>query len=134
MGRRVERTRNGGTWTEAQFWGRIRSALRRISMYYKPIQDAKNRARKTVKGKRWKYEYQCASCKKWFKAKEVEVDHLIPAGSLRSSDDLKGFVERLFCEDPNSYQVLCKSKKNSLGKITKQGCHNKKTQSKTPTV
>lgn len=126
MAKKVVKTRNLNTWTEAQFWGRIRSALRRVSMYYKPIQEAKNRARKTVTGKRHKFEYQCASCKKWYVAKEINVDHKIPAGSLRNADDLKGFVERLFCENPDGYQILCKTKKTK-NKITHYGCHDKKT-------
>ena len=120
MGRRVERTRNGGTWSESQYWGRIRSSLRKLSMYWKPIQEARNRAKRPYKGanKRQKWEFQCASCRKWFPQKSINVDHVIPAGSLRSGDDLKGFVERLFCEDVDSFQVLCKS------------CHSNKTHKK----
>lgn len=84
-------------------------------MYYKPIQEAKNKSRKSVKNKRHKFEYKCAKCNGWFVSKEVQVDHIIPAGALNKAEDLKGFVERLFCEDVNGYQVLCK------------GCHNNKT-------
>jgi len=126
MGRRVKRTRNLETWTESQYWGRIRSSLRRMSMYWKPLNEAKKRARKSVKGKRHKYEYQCAMCNNWFKSNEVQVDHIIEAGSLKSSDDLKGFVDRLFCEDVDGFQVLCKNKKVN-GKIVKHGCHHNKT-------
>jgi len=107
---RVKRTRNLGTWTEAQFFSRIRSALRKLSMYWKPIQEARKRARRPYKGKnkRQKWEFQCAECKGWFPQKQINVDHIVPVGSLRSSDDLKGFVERLFCEDVDGYKVLCK--------------------------
>lgn len=119
MGRRVERTRNFNTWTEAQFWSRIRSALRRISMYWKPAQEAKNRRRRTVKGKRHKFEYQCEECNGWFVSKSVEIDHIEDVGSLRCSEDLKGFVDRLFPEDLNAYQILCKDK-----------CHRNKTNTK----
>lgn len=106
----VKKTRNLNTWTESQFWGRIRSALRRLSMYWKPAQEAKTRARRPYKGtnKRVKWEYQCNSCKKWYKGNQVDIDHIIEAGSLKCSDDLKGFVERLFIEDVDGYQVLCK--------------------------
>jgi len=34
------------------------------------------------------------------------VDHVRPAGALRSFDDLPGFVARLFCEK-EGLQVLC---------------------------
>lgn len=39
--------------------------------------------------------------------RNIEVDHIIPCGILRSSDDLKGFVERLFCE-ADGLVVMCK--------------------------
>jgi 5-methylcytosine-specific restriction endonuclease McrA len=53
---------------------------------------------------------------------KINVDHRIPAGTLRCADDLPGFVERLFCEVDN-LQVLCTT------------CHDRKTQNeKTKTV
>lgn len=112
---RVPKTRNAGTMTEAAFWSMIRSALRKRSMYWKPINNAKNEAKRPYKGDnpRLKWEYQCKKCKKWFPAKNIEIDHIKEVGSLKSGDDLKGFVERLFAE--NGFQVLCKK------------CHNKKT-------
>ena len=45
----------------------------------------------------------------------ISVDHIIPAGSLRSAEDLKGFVERLFVEI-DGLQCLC------------DDCHSVKTQ------
>ena len=57
--------------------------------------------------KRTKWEYQCNECNNWFKTKDVEVDHIESAGSLKSYDDLAGFCERLFCEEEN-LQVVCK--------------------------
>lgn len=112
---RIARTRNNGSQTEAAFWGWIRSALRQRSRYWKPIQECKKLARRAYKGTgKQKFEYQCNLCKKWWADKEIEVDHIDEAGSLKSGDDLKGFVERLFCE-VDGLQLLCK------------GCHNKKT-------
>ena len=115
MGKRVERTRNAGTETEAAFWSRIRSALRRANRFWKPIKNTELAARREYQGenKRQKWEYQCAHCKGWFTRKEVEVDHIIPAGSLRCYEDLAPFVQKLFAEE--GYQVLCKS------------CHTEKT-------
>jgi 5-methylcytosine-specific restriction endonuclease McrA len=114
---RVVKTRNANTMSESAFWSFIRSALRQKSRWWKPISQAKAKAKRAYKGplKRQKFEYQCAECKGWFPDKKVNVDHIIPAGTLRCADDLPAFVERLFCE-VNNLQVLC------------QGCHNIKTQ------
>lgn len=111
------KTRNNGTLTESAFWSFIRSGLRQKSRWWKPITQCKLNAKRAYKGvnKRQKFEYQCNSCKKWFAEKNINVDHIEPAGSLNCANDLPGFVERLFCEVDN-LQVLC------------SGCHNVKTQ------
>lgn len=113
---RVPRTRNSATMTEAAFWGWIRSALRQRSRWWRPITEAKERAKRPYKGpdKRKKWVYECASCKDHFSMNEIDVDHIVPAGKLKTYSDLPGFVERLFCE-VDGLQVLCKS------------CHDKKT-------
>jgi 5-methylcytosine-specific restriction endonuclease McrA len=112
----VPKTRCDGTMSEAAFWSFIRSALRQKSRWWKPISICKLNARRdyTGPGKRQKYEYQCKKCKKWHPEKQINVDHIIPAGSLNCAQDLPLFVERLFCEQDN-LQVLC---------VT---CHDKKT-------
>lgn len=113
----VVKTRNAGTMTESAFWGFIRSALRQKSRWWKPITQCKMKSRRPYKGtnKRQKFEYQCNVCNNWFPEKNINIDHIIPAGSLRCADDLPGFVERLFCEESN-LQCICST------------CHNKKTQ------
>jgi len=104
----VQKTRNGGTQTESAYWGSVRSGLRRAFRYWKPITAAKLEARRTYTGsnKRQKWEYQCAVCNQWFKGSDTQVDHIIPCGSLKSSEDLAGFLERLTPE--SGFQVLCK--------------------------
>ena len=57
---------------------------------------------------------QCKECKGWFPDKEINIDHIKPAGSLNCAEDLAEFVKRLFCEIDN-LQCLCKT------------CHDKKT-------
>jgi 5-methylcytosine-specific restriction endonuclease McrA len=96
-------------WTISRFFGFLRSALRSAFNRY-PVKWAVLRAaQRAYEGtdKRIKWEYQCAKCGGWFKAKEVSVDHVVPAGSLNTFEDLAGFAERLFC-GPDGLQVLHK--------------------------
>jgi len=113
----VVKPRNAGTMTESAFWSFIRSALRQKSRWWKPITQCKMKARRAYKGpnKRQKFEYQCKQCTNWFAEKNINVDHIVPVGTLRCANDLPGFVERLFCEADN-LQVLCSK------------CHDSKTQ------
>lgn len=115
---RNPKTRNAGTMTESAFWSFIRSALRQKSRWWKPITECKLQAKRAYKGtnKRQKFEYKCASCNNWFPEKQINVDHIKPAGSLNCAQDLPGFVDRLFCEQEN-LQVLCEK------------CHDVKTKS-----
>ena len=101
MGRKVERTRNSGQWTEARYFGFIRSALRSAFQKWGPKHEAKNIAKVAYNS------YMCAHCNELFASKEIEVDHIEPAGSLKTFDDLPAFVERMFCET-EGFQVLCK--------------------------
>jgi 5-methylcytosine-specific restriction endonuclease McrA len=110
------KTRNSGTLTESAFWSFIRSALRQKSRWWKPVSECKQKVKRAYKGtnKRQKFEYQCNHCKNWYAEKNINVDHIIPAGTLTCANDLPGFVERLFCEVDNM-QCLCTE------------CHNIKT-------
>lgn len=107
---------NNGTMTQSMFWSMIRSALRQKSRWWKPIAQAKTNARRRYKGpnKRQQWEYQCNQCKAWFSEKNINVDHIIPAGQLNDFHDLPGFVKRLFCE-VDGLQVMCSK------------CHDAKT-------
>lgn len=118
--------RAGGTMTESQFWSMIRSTLREKSRWWKPVSICRDKARRPYKGpkKAQKYEYQCNQCKRWFSGKEINIDHIEPVGTLKSEDDLIGFVNRLFVE-ADKLQVLCiechdiKSKEDRL-KMSKE--------------
>jgi 5-methylcytosine-specific restriction endonuclease McrA len=101
------RTRNSGKWTEARYWSFIRSALRGAMNKWGPKHAAKELARKGVIGKRHRFEYKCAKCNKYHKGDEVQVDHIVPCGSLKQYSDLPGFVERAFCE-VEGFMILCK--------------------------
>jgi 5-methylcytosine-specific restriction endonuclease McrA len=101
MGRTVEKTRNNGQWSEARYFGFIRSALRAAFMKWGPKHTAKMASKIAYN------QYQCAACEEIFTNREVEVDHIVGAGSLKTFDDLPQFVERMFCE-ADGFQVLCK--------------------------
>ena len=120
MGKRVERTRNGGKLTEAAYWGKVRSALRKAFAAWEPANQAMKNARRPYTGpnKRQKFEVQCAGCGEWFPMKEVQKDHIEPVGSLKSLEDLPAFLQRLTPEDPAAFQMLCES------------CHQEKTNAK----
>lgn len=102
---RVPRTRAGGTWTEARYFGYLRGLLRAGFSRYPPKHMVRKNSRRkssTTRG----YDYLCACCEKWYKDSEVQVDHITPAGSLKTFEDLPGFVERLYC-DVDQLQILC---------------------------
>lgn len=112
----LDKPYNAGTMTSSAFWGFIRSTLRQKSRWWKPISECKRLSRRRYSGpnKRQKWEYQCNECKNWFNDKQVAVDHIVPCGTLKSAEDLPGFVTKLFCEI-DGLQVLCDT------------CHNQKT-------
>jgi len=107
---RVARTRNGNTETLSQHLTKIRSALRSLTRFnWVPKKQALVAARSTTLiGRRKVYVYTCAVCLGKYKANEVEVDHIIPVGSLKSYTDLPEFCTRLFVEDPALLRVVCK--------------------------
>jgi 5-methylcytosine-specific restriction endonuclease McrA len=104
----VPRPRNGGTWTEAKYWGHLRSAIRQAFRWWAPAKQALAAAKTGSL-------YLCAGCQRLYHRKQVEVDHVRPCGRLRSLEDLPGFVGRMTPEDPGAFQVLCES------------CHQAKT-------
>ncbi len=113
---RVERTRNGGHETQSMHMSKIRSALRNLSRWWKPFAIAlKEASHTTYVGRAKRVMYLCASCNKLYTRKSVEVNHMVPVGSLKTYADLPGFCERLFVEDTSLLEVVCK------------GCHSEIT-------
>lgn len=111
MAKRIlkERTRNGGTETQAKHMSNIRGMLRRMTRFWKPKQLALKAVSKVViSGGKKTIRYQCKHCREWYIGKNVEVNHIIPAGSLKSYADLPSFCENLFVEDITLLEVLCK--------------------------
>ena len=105
---KVARTRNAGQWTEAAYWGNLRSGLRRLFRFWKPANAALLAARISYPGRRGrKWAFLCADCQKLFVRDDVQIDHRVPVGSLKCLADLPGFVERLTPERPEDFQILC---------------------------
>lgn len=103
-------------WSDARYWSFLRSALRRAWTKYPnkyKVLNAAKRRKLHAKGNQ-KYEYKCTACKHFYAGKNVSVDHIIPAGTLRDFSDLPDFCARLFCSI-KGLQVLC------------SGCHQIKT-------
>lgn len=98
--------------TEKAFFGWIRSQLRRVSQRWKPIYGILKEGRRPVTfgdrvqwGNRIKFVYQCERCLQWFPRTGIEVDHIVPCGSLRSFEDVGPFTARLLCERPGLRRV-----------------------------
>lgn len=88
----------------------MRSKMRSAFTRWPPKYEAMEEARRKYKGTnpRQKYEFQCSECHHWFVQTQVEVDHITPCGSLKSFEDLPGFVERMFC-GKEGLRVVCKA-------------------------
>jgi hypothetical protein len=113
---RVPRTRNANTWTEAQYWQAIRSCLRRMSRFWKPAVAALHAARFPCKGpKGQKWAYLCHDCKKPFPRKQVQIDHVVPCGTLTDFEHVGEFIRRLTPESAGAYAIRCLT------------CHQEKT-------
>lgn len=78
-----------------------KGALRRASLSWAPISEARRLARKE------RGLYLCAMCKELFKAKEVQVDHRNPVIDVKEGwQNWDTYIERLFC-DVDQLDVLC---------------------------
>jgi len=114
---KAPKVRGGGRYSESEYFSFIRSGLRAKSNRWPVKYDVLNAAKRPYKGpnKRQKFEWQCNVCKKWVVGKEISIDHITPAGSLKCFADLPRFVETLLCEADN-LQAICSV------------CHHAKTQ------
>lgn len=111
MGRRVEKTRCNGLWTESKYQSFIRGILRGGSRKWAPINQVKKEAW-VSRGK-----YRCNECQqtvpltimvKGKKHNNVYVDHIQPVVNPTTGFvSWDKFIENLFCEKEN-LQCLCK--------------------------
>lgn len=122
---KIQRTRDAGTKTESKFFTYLTGKLRQVHGWWKPMQMAVTKAKKgyiiNESTGRQNQAYECAHCKELLAKKAIKVDHIQPVTPIEGwvnkevHTDLNEFVERLFLEHVNGYQVLCSS------------CHNIKS-------
>lgn len=94
------------------FRGQLRRAWSRHPMRVEFMKsrrlDVPESERKRL-GNRIEQCYQCESCQELFAAKTIEVDHIVPAGSLKCKEDLGAFASKLLFVMPKDLQLLCKT-------------------------
>lgn len=118
MGKRVERTRAGNTWTEARYRSFIMNVIRAGSQKWPPKWQVKNEGREKRKNPatgKLKYANTCNKCKKWFWLDELEIDHIKNIRSELDSTTTETFFDTIgtaiklaYCEKDN-LQRLCKN-------------------------
>lgn len=85
----------------------IKRHIEALSYKWTPRTAAKNASRRVsqLSDKRVKYQFQCNHCEEWFKAKETQLDHIVPKGRY-SKETFFVWLDRLFCQ-ADGFQVLC---------------------------
>jgi len=117
----VNKTRNGGEWTEARFKSFIVSALRKVSNRWGPRNSCKKAARHHEKlpnaTGRLVFHSKCADCGGLFPETTIAVDHINsvvdPAVGFVNFDI---YIERMYCEQ-EGFQVLCTDCHSSKTKV-----------------
>lgn len=114
------------TWkTKPKFWSWVRGGLRRALWNTHPskidlIKEKRFKAPLGVNDK----EVWCCTCTMCGDVKrqtECQVDHIVPAGSLKSVKDLEPFITRLAFISPEDLRVVCKWCNSVLSYADRQG-------------
>lgn len=63
----------------------------------------------------------CAMCGNDFVIKDIQVDHIVPAGQLNKTEDIQGFVERLLYVREEDLRCCCKNCNNALALSERMG-------------
>lgn len=58
--------------------------------------------------------FDCEMCGSTFPISEGQVDHIHPAGTLRETEDIQGFVERLLFVTEDDLRLVCKTCNSAL--------------------
>lgn len=84
-------------------WVRHPTKLKKLNEARFQIPNTNPRAKKaTVWG------CKCEVCGNLFPMKDIEVDHIVPAGRLQCLEDIQGFVERLLFVTTKDLRIVCK--------------------------
>lgn len=97
--------------TEAAWWSYIRGCLRKAWVRHPvKLEFIRNNRIRTINERTGNEVWggKCNRCNKKYVSKELQVDHIVPAGSLKSNKDIQGFVERLLFVGEDDLQFLCK--------------------------
>jgi len=107
----VPRTRCSGTMTEAGVVSWVLSALRRLTMKWKPKFERLNAGRiKLPYGKNGREVWcnSCEECKIFFRTCDLEMDHIENLGGLQKLEDAGQWLIKALVES-DGYQRLCHS-------------------------
>lgn len=124
----------GNPWGEGTPWKNsvafytyLRGCLRR-AWNHSPIKlTVLNKRRKQIKNPNPKgkkstvWGAECSMCHNDFVIKDIQVDHIIPAGSLQNKEDIPGFVERLLFVREEDLRLVCKGCNSALAYADKNG-------------
>lgn len=113
--------------TESAWWGYLRGCLRK-AWSRNPIKlNLIKKKRRQIpnpnpKGKKeFVFGFDCDVCSGTFVLSEGEVDHIEPAGSLKSIEDIRGFVERLLFVTEDDLRLVCKGCHKAITYAEKTG-------------
>ena len=100
----------GSIWkSKSAYFSWVRGQIRRGLWSRNPIKNYIKRvaAKPAPPGSRAKKVITCEFCGEDHAQSKIEVDHIIPAGSLKDWDDVGPFMERML-HPSGGYRLLCK--------------------------
>lgn len=112
---------------EASWWAYIRGCLRATWSRNPVKHELLKSERKQIKNPNPKgkkatvWGCTCKMCGEDHVMKDIQVDHIVEAGSLRSVEDIQGFVERLLFVTKDDLRVVCKECNAALNMANRQG-------------
>lgn len=99
--------------TEAQFWTWLRGGIRRAVWNRHPnkILLINQERFKAPIGKQQNEVWclTCAMCNNIYRQGDCQVDHINPAGSFKSVDDIQTFILNIAFVEIEDLRILCKS-------------------------
>ena len=100
----------GSIWkTEAGFYSWVRSQLRRGWSRH-PVKNKFiqcNRFKMENAKGRMVWHLECSQCKQDTPQTKTQIDHIHPAGSLKTTEDIGRFVERLYFVTFDTIRAVC---------------------------